>query len=218
MIVIVLICSVPFLQLKKALLGTKRFAKWSCLPRVLRSRTNKYLYIDMVMNRYSITHDSTLHTRTHTRRHTQTNTHTQTNAHTHYRGIYIHTYMCSRTHMHTLYRYMHTTSKHNHTSPLLLCSWRKGAHLLHAEQCSPRQTSLGSLPDQCRWSCKGCRGESTRCWPLVQLLPWSSSRVPRTFRQSPKMHYTLRNIPTASPRDSELRSGKQWNIYTACCP
>ena len=31
---------VPFLQLKKALLGTKRFAKWSCLPRVLRSRTN----------------------------------------------------------------------------------------------------------------------------------------------------------------------------------
>ena len=34
------------LQLKKALLGPKRFAKWSCLPCVLHSRTNKYLYID----------------------------------------------------------------------------------------------------------------------------------------------------------------------------
>ena len=32
----------------------KRFAQWSCLPHVLRSRTNKYLYIDMVMNLYTI--------------------------------------------------------------------------------------------------------------------------------------------------------------------
>ena len=45
---------VPFLQLKKALLGPKHFAKGSCLPRVLRSITNKYLYIDVVMNLYSI--------------------------------------------------------------------------------------------------------------------------------------------------------------------
>ena len=29
-------------------------AKWSCLPHVLSSKTNKYLYIDMVMNLYSI--------------------------------------------------------------------------------------------------------------------------------------------------------------------
>ena len=29
------------LQLKKALLGSKRFAKWSYLPRVLRSRTKE---------------------------------------------------------------------------------------------------------------------------------------------------------------------------------
>ena len=35
------------------ILGPKCFAKWSCLPCVLRSRTNKYLYIDVVMNLYS---------------------------------------------------------------------------------------------------------------------------------------------------------------------
>ena len=32
------------LQLQKAPLGLKRFASLSCLPRVLRSRTNKDLY------------------------------------------------------------------------------------------------------------------------------------------------------------------------------
>ena len=43
-----------FLQLKKPLLGPKRFAQGSCLLRVLNSRINKYLYIDVVMNLYSI--------------------------------------------------------------------------------------------------------------------------------------------------------------------
>ena len=33
--------------------GAKTFAKWSSLPRVLRSRTIKYLFIDVVMNLYS---------------------------------------------------------------------------------------------------------------------------------------------------------------------
>ena len=35
----------PFFQLKKALLGPKRFAKWSCLPRVLccQELTNTYI-------------------------------------------------------------------------------------------------------------------------------------------------------------------------------
>ena len=43
----------PFFQLKKAFLGPKRFSKWSCLPRFLRSRSKNYLYIDVVMNLYS---------------------------------------------------------------------------------------------------------------------------------------------------------------------
>ena len=71
-----------------------------------------------------IVHCAHTHTRTHTHAPmhacTHARTHTDTNKHTH--TTEVHTYMCSRTHMHTLYRYMHTTSQHTHTSPLLLCS------------------------------------------------------------------------------------------------
>ena len=44
-----LICFIPFWNW-----GPKRFAKWSYLPRVLHLRTNKCLYIEVVMNLYSI--------------------------------------------------------------------------------------------------------------------------------------------------------------------
>ena len=44
-----LIRFVPFyLHLKKALLGPKRFAKWSCLPRVLRSQNQQIPRIERV--------------------------------------------------------------------------------------------------------------------------------------------------------------------------
>ena len=50
----VLICFVHFFATEEGPFGPKRFAKWSCLQSVLRSRTNNNLYTDVVTKLYSI--------------------------------------------------------------------------------------------------------------------------------------------------------------------
>ena len=149
----------------------------------------------------------TTHTRTHT--HTQTCNHHYTTTHTH-----THTHTHTDKHTHTLACTYSTGTRilpHSTLTHLLLDSAAEGKGYICSMQNNVHQGRLHSIHFQTSVDdlVEVAGGKA----PIADLLFNFFLGLPKGFQEHftnhLKIQYTFRNLPTASPRDSELRSGKQ---------